>query len=299
MYRKLTASRVAASLLMVANLSMPTASGNELATGGSAKSNGPVSVGIRKPECFNGKTRDEVLQLRQKAIDANSNFLLFRYRPNMEVFGRVEDKKPWWGLAGEAVYGKGSKSPTGLSEESRFILNPYLLVGADSATSGIWNQAKIQPADLNNPDFPFAWLPEQLQIDLRNKRGSVAYNVSSFIQAINKTGKLMAEEKPNGFSLIAYNARDFGYRYLFIDPNQSKNIVNSENVQNPVFIPQMLHCGGSCGYPGGCNNMSPFVAEIDRLHLSRLPATAVVKLWKDRPFSADQDPDFVFTLDFK
>jgi hypothetical protein len=32
--------------------------------------------------------------------------------------------------------------------------------------------------------------------------------------------------------------------------------------------------------------------------LTAVPATAVVKLWKDRPYD-NQEPDFVFNLEFK
>jgi hypothetical protein len=271
---------------------------NELSLGPSSKQSGLVNIPLRKPAAFNFKTREEILNMRKQAIDANSNLLLYRYQPSPEIFNPIEDKKPWWGLAGQAVFGKGDKAITGLSEESRFVLNPYLLVAANSATIGIWDPKKLTAQDLNSDSFPYFWQPDQLILDPRNKRGSVSYPIRRYLQQINTSGKLLVNTMPSEFSLVAYNARDMGYHYILLDAAQSQNVANTVRVDRPVYIGQFIHCGGSCGYPGGCNNMSPFTREIDRCRLLRLPARAVVKLWKDRPFD-NQEPDFVWTIDFK
>lgn len=289
----------AAVVTVVASVTLTSVgSANELAVGTSSKVSGTISIPLRKPITLNGLTRDEVLKLRKQAVDANSNLLLYRYEPMREIFGQIVDKKPWWGMAGTILYGAGSRSTIGVSEESRFILNPYLLVGINSATIGIFDPSKFKPNDLNSDSFPYFWSPDSLVFEPRNKRAYATYNIQSYLQAISGTGKLKAPIKPNHFSLVAYNARDLGYRYIYLDTEESQNVKNSMDVDQPVHISQMIHCGGSCGYPGGCNNMSPFIKEIDRCYLTKVPAKAVIKLWKDRPYSS-QEPDFVYVVDFK
>ncbi len=278
--------------------SQTCANANEMLVGPSSKVASPLAIPIRKPQSFNFKTSAEIMKLRQDAVDANAALLLYRYSPSREVFGQIKDKKPWWGSAGETLFGPGEKAITGVSEESRFVLNPYLLVGANSATIFIFNPAKFTSKELNSDSFPYFWSPESLTWEPREKRASASYNLRGYMKEINSSGKLLHKTMPHEFSLVAYNARDMGYHYVYLDTQASKNVVNQLNVTSPVFIAQFIHCGGSCGYPGGCNNMSPFTREIDRCGLTALPAKAVVKLWKDRPYSLGQEPDFVFTLNF-
>lgn len=64
-------------------------------------------------------------------------------------------------------------------------------------------------------------------------------------------------------------------------------------------IKQYIHTGDSSKYPGGCNNMSPAMDEIDKLQIRALPARATVLLWRTRPPVATDPPDFSFVLDFK
>jgi len=100
------------------------------------------------------------------------------------------------------------------------------------------------------------------------------------------------------FSLIAYNARDFGFPFMYLDPKNSLNLVPWKS-PDALEIPQMIHCGGSCGYPGGCNNMSPHRVELDNNRLTRLPARAYLRLWRERPKDAKtSSPDFVMVIDF-
>ncbi|MBU1853273.1 MAG: hypothetical protein KJ957_04450 [Candidatus Omnitrophica bacterium] len=58
----------------------------------------------------------------------------------------------------------------------------------------------------------------------------------------------------------------------------------------------MIHCGGSCGYPGGCNNVSPEALDF-RVKVNELPANIHVKLWRNEPENVNQKPDMLFMLD--
>jgi hypothetical protein len=285
--------------IVFGTLVCPHSDANELSLGAEAKSQFPVPVPLNKPTELNFKTLDEILEMRFRALVRTPALLKGSYEPEPAVFERIEDKRPWWGTAGAAIYGAGERSILGPAEESRFILNPLLLVAANSATVGIWRPDRITREDINNPDFPFFWSPEQLQFDPKNSTATVIYNVTDYLSRINATGKLEKPVTTPNFSLVAYNARDFGYNFIYLDVRKSSNISNMHSTYQPARLRQMIHCGGSCGFPGGCNNMSPFIKEIDRLSFTELPAKAVVSLWKEYPGSVERPADFTVIIQLR
>jgi hypothetical protein len=220
------------------------------------------------------------------------------YEPNMDIFGAIEDGKPWWGLAGSAVYGRGQRSIIGQAEESRYVMNPFMLVGLNPPAQGMWFENRLSEKELQDPDFPFFWLPESIQFDAANARETVIYNINEFNRRVDATGKGTGM-LPTQFSLVAYNARDMGFNWIWLDTGASINVSNDNPTNAPVPISQMIHCGGSCGYPGNCNNMSPFIAQIDRCRFKALPARATVYLWRDPPGSVRQKPDFIVYIDMR
>ncbi len=271
-----------------------------LAAGSQARRRGPVAVEINLPADLNWKSKAQILDLRRRQVVKHPELLLSAYTPNDAVFGAIEDGRPWWGTAGEAAFGEGQKSIAGPAEESRFILNPFLLVAANSGTAMIWNPARLTQAQINDPSFPYFWQPESLVYYPDRCAAVATYNITAYKTEVAKYSQAL---KHLGFirqfSLVAYNARDMGFEYIYLDEGRSRNIQNDNHPRAPVQISQMFHCGGTCGYPGGCNNMSPFMAEIDRCRFIDLPAQAHVCLWKERPASVADSPDFVFFLDFK
>jgi hypothetical protein len=99
------------------------------------------------------------------------------------------------------------------------------------------------------------------------------------------------------FNLVAYNARDLGYSYIWLDEKHSTRIENVNHPKpEPVAITQMFHCGGTCGYAGGCNNMSPMIPAIDRIKYTGLPARAAVRLWRQKPTTVEAAPDMTFYI---
>ena len=274
---------------------------NALAVGKAAKTQGAFVVKVNPVASFNWKTREEVLNMRRREINKYPQLLLNSYKPFEPIWSAVADKRPWWGTAGSGVWGEGPRSIEGPAEESRFVLNPYLLVGANPSTLYIWNQAAIKKEDINNPDFPYFWYPESVVFNAEKSMATATFNISKYQQLISKSGKLKNPLTfPSQFSLVAYNARDFGYEYIWLNLSKSVNVLNDNRCRQPVFIRQMLHCGGTCQYDFfGCNNMSPFIKEIDRCRFTGLPARAAVYLWRDEPESVVVKPDFTFLLEFK
>lgn len=238
--------------------------------------------------------------MRQQAVSRSAQLLRTPYDPHDKVFDQIEDNKPWWGMAGEAVYGRGMDSIKGLSEESRFVLNPFMLVACNPATLGIWNRSLLTERELNDPRFPFYWMPESLRYSPRSQSAELTYNISNYLRDVMSRKALAADASQlRQFSLVAYNARDMGYQYIYLDTRRSTAVENDNHPNEPTFISQFIHCGGTCGYPGNCNNMSPFIREIDRCRLNKLPARAVIYLWKEQPESIGSKPDFTYIITFK
>jgi hypothetical protein len=59
-----------------------------------------------------------------------------------------------------------------------------------------------------------------------------------------------------------------------------------------------LHKGGSCGFPGGCNNMSPDHPAVQEIKIQKLPALLEVFLWKKQPASLEVTPEITVKLRF-
>jgi len=64
----------------------------------------------------------------------------------------------------------------------------------------------------------------------------------------------------------------------------------------PVPILHFIHCGSSCGYPGGGNNTSPVQPEL-AIQVPKLPARAVIRLWHAEPATVKIPPDMMVYLD--
>lgn len=271
---------------------------NDLALGAKAKVKTPVMIPISPPVGLNWKTRDQVLELRDREVQKHKNLLRGFYEPG-EVFDQIMDNKPWWGVHGMLIYGPGLRSIEGPSKESIYLLNPFRLVAAEPNNVGIWSPAAVTKKDLQDPAFPFYWTCSPVRFDAVNSTQHMTCYVSTYHKLLAKWRKKLSENPLiNGFSLIAYNARDFGFNFMYLDYTKSKN-VQPWRSKDPFEIPHYIHCGGSCRYPGGCNNMSPHRVETDENVLLGLPARAYIKLWRNRPRDPITSPaDFVVVIDF-
>jgi len=289
-------------VIFLLNLAHPVFA-NVLIKPTNVKDDRSVAVKLNAPAELNSQTKAEILAKREKYLRQWHSLYAGKYEPSPSVFQNIEDHKNWWGMHGAFVWGQGPRSIEGQAEESRFILNPLLLVGVNSATAQICKIDKINENDLDDPNFPFCWTPTALSFYPEMSLAQVIYSVSNF----NKEIKLREDKlrfnpdlvKLNRFGLVAYNARDFGFQYMYADIAKSINIVNTSGCSNPILIKQLIHCGNSSKYPGGCNNMSPAMPEIDRFAITNLPARACVYLWKSQPGSIIDKPDFTFYIDFR
>lgn len=296
-------TRIVCQIVALLSLVFPIpAKCSELAVGPKSKVNEqtPIDVFVQPPASFNYLTKKQVLDMRQGEVDKHVELVVDRYQPSFLVFGQIEDEKPWWGIKGSFIHGSGEKSIEGDAEESRFLVNPFLLVGLNPNSAEIWDESKLSNGETDKPDFPYFWKPSIVRFWPRREIVQIAYEVSDFNKRIKQLENLLKDKTEiDQFSLVAYNARDFGYEYIYVPVNESVNIANQNDPRTPVRIQQYIHCGGSSGFPGGCNNMSPEQPQIDRFKLKQLPAKVKVLLWKTSPGSITTKPDLTVLIDLR
>lgn len=234
-------------------------------------------------------TKDQVYDLR-KAYVASYPYLYdaSQYELSDVVFGQIEDGKPWMGMLGLAYYGCGKKSNEGLSDESRFIANPFLLIGlAEGYIFTLRNE--------NLPPTPIYPKPKELYWNRDWTFASVKYDLSSYFELAEEYSKYKTDYHHLGF--YYYNARDFGYKYLYLDRSKSHNVIYDWLAHKALPLIQYIHCGGhSWIHPQGINNMSP-PQDGSGVQIWKLPARMHIKLWKDKPASVDAEADLVFIID--
>ncbi len=243
-----------------------------------------IEVLLGGPAELDRMSRAEVLEMRRWALAPYIGRLIRNYVPSEEVFGQIEDGAPWWGLHGIYFYGPGERSIEGPAEESRLLLNPLLLVGVIESAAFV---TKLTPED-GETFYP---APVSLVFE-GGDRARVSYRLGGYVKHMNKAASSTVGRT---LTVVAYNARDFGYRYLAFDRAHLSR-VTVPKPDEPIALLQFIHRGGSCGYPGGCNNMSPYQATLDIL-VESFPAQLEVKLWRSEPQSAAQPADLTVSLD--
>lgn len=256
----------------------------------------PYEIQLNLPIDLNYKTKKEIYEIRSSFVKKYPDLIKGSYLPSEQVFGQIIDGRPWWGLWGQ-VYGAGQRSIEGLAEESRFIANPFLLVTMDFwHDKEAWNLTSLTEEKIRKIDFSLTPLPKRLTWWPVESRAEMVYDLSEYIKITNQfTNSPLSQEKIN-FDLVAYNARDFNLNYMYISFEKSRNIIQKKPSSWPFQIIQFIHMGNSCGYPGGCNNMSPADSNIDDLTMTGLPAQVYILLWKKQPKTINEPADMTFVI---
>jgi hypothetical protein len=283
---------------LVALAAIPTqaALANDLALGQTAKVT-KLSIPIVPPTDFNFKGRATLYAMRQAQVMKYPELLTAQYVPDGECFGQIEDQRPWWGTYGLSYYGSGKNSIKGPSLESRFFLNPFLLAG-DRSGLGL-PKDKISEADLAKKSYPTYLQPSDLQWSPKVKKGEVTYDITGYQKQMCS---LLGYDKyelhgPRDISLI--NARDLGLKFVYIPPSWSLNVKIGSPMKGVMRIPQFIHKGDSCGYPGGCNNQSPETPWLQSFTIEKLPARIGFLFWKKPPITRKVPPDMMFFVLYK
>ena len=151
---------------------------------------------------------------------------------------------------------------------------------------------------VNPPDSPFIFYPQPLTIawEADHARELITYNLHDHYHYMTAHHYYPTSEYR--LDLIAYNARDLGLPYVYADTARSEGVVPLQRVEKVFPVNQYIHCGGSCGYPGGCNNIGPASSSRPELiiEIKKLPALLQVKLWRNEPKSVDDPCDMTVIL---
>ena len=266
----------------------PKIGSSQLRLGEAARDVGIKEIVLNDPTELDFKSRAEVFEIRKHYVLKYPELLEGKYSPSRVVFGQITDGKPWWGLDGQYCLGQGQKSIHGPSEETRFLANPFILLAVDEAA--VW----VPPGKC----FPVYPRPVSLVWDAQHKTATVTYDMTRYW---GEWRRVMTRTFGPKYQFVNYNARDFGYNYLAVVKANSPNAVpygGAKMFEQPIYMQAFIHTGGSCGYPGGCNNQSPFEADL-QFWIKHAPAQMQVKLWKNRPKSIRDPEDFLFIIKFQ
>lgn len=282
----------------------PAVPRNSLRIKDAALTGNPIELAIAPAQDFNGKTRSEILSIRRDAASKYSELIAGKYEPFAPSFESIEDLKPWWGNDGLFFFSAGKKSIVGASERSTIIVNPYLLVDADFDNVPFINVHQLDFVDFFEAKYSdpgFAYFPKMIHLRWFTKdgRAELDYDLTSFLKFIKKHALREFPPQELSFSFRTLNARDWGYDYVYLDIEHSKNVNQAGHKNAAMPTRDFIHTGGSCRYPGGCNNHSPFQAEISHVQVSSVPAAIHFLLWKKEPASTDAPPDFVYDVQFE
>ncbi len=241
---------------------------------------------LAEPEELDFQSRKAIFNLREQRVMLYGDLLETPYHPSGEVFGQIRDDKPWWGIDGQFCKGPGEHSIDGMSEETRFFLNPFLLLGLDEGRTFISTRPDCVPT------YP---RPRSLKWFAKEAKAEAVYDISRFFRERARTPEIAGYDVQD---LVNYNARDMGYAYIHADFDRSQNVGRVEGSRlfdQPIALQNYIHSGGSCGYPGGCNNASPYEPDL-RFRIKGTPAVLTCQLWKTKPEDAAQKSDFTFVL---
>lgn len=77
---------------------------------------------------YDGFTKKQLFFIRKNIVDNMGGLGGKDYQPSEEIFGRIQDRKPWWGTEGILCKGQGQHASDGMSRESSYFNNPFILL---------------------------------------------------------------------------------------------------------------------------------------------------------------------------
>jgi len=257
-----------------------------------------VRLPVNQPNEINYFTRKQVFDQRKFYV-SQSRFATPDYDPSKNpAFMQIVDGKPWIGLDSEGYATEEFLTSTdfpiinGVSEETRFINNPDILVGI--AFGGGINCAS------EYDKVAFHTIPKALYYSPEEKTFIVEYNLSEYFQKAYCRDTAYSKYR---FILSGINARDFGYNNALVDNIFNITFLEAENITNTITqFKDLIHLGQNCRVPGGCNNHSPFQGNLV-FHFDTDPGDKqtfmTMKLWENPPKNAMRKADSNLIMIFK
>jgi hypothetical protein len=272
-----------------------------------------TEIPLALPVDLDDKTVLDVRRLRGAAVEKHLAYFSYdridQYVPDTRIFGSIVDRKPWYGVEGLFLYGPGPRAAEGVSQRSKSIVNPLALLwpsffGPTLAVYKLWDEEKLKshPALIGGPS-PLTPFPRKLRWSAQSRKAVLEVNGTEYREFLRQTLKVRPEGLPWQLEVETTNARDVGLNYWKVDERQSRNIFLKEpqtyTYDHPIQSAQYYHVGFSCRLPGGCNNLSPYEAELDGVVVETFPAVVHFDLWNSFDQKSPTRPDFSFVIDFK
>lgn len=278
---------------------------NSLALGLEAKTTKTYRLPYYRPAELTNKTKAEILSLRKQMVSMHPKLVAANYEPSHSIFGNITDNAPWFSLQGHYVFPIAQRTTRGASYEARFIMNPFNLVGVEfwgltgwGKSQLRWSKDKISAKLVLDPTFPLYNRPAKIEYEPLKSTLSVQYRVKDYIKNVNRYASNKLTKENAEFGLISYNARDFGYNYIFVDQKHSSRISLKYNIEKPLKIMDRIERSERCSFKGGCFYHQVSTPEYDYISLDDLPASAQIKLWKSKPDSTSSPADLKVVLHF-
>lgn len=248
---------------------------------------------INPISAYSGKTKKEILELRKNFVKS-SIFATENYKPNENIFGKIQDNRAWWGINDSICYTQLNKSlnRSENSKESRFINNPNILVGVQLSKS--YNNQDGKISNFCN-DKSLLMIPEKLSYDKEHKLIIATYKSSE--NFLRNKGKLVH------FYMVGLNARDFGYDWIYANNFQNIKFLPRKLEQNtidkkPRKIKTFIALANNCNIKDGCNNNIAYQPEMEFI-FKDFPSEVTLSLWKKKPLFKNQPADFYFKMIFE
>lgn len=204
------------------------------------------------------------------------------------AFYMIQHESPWWGVKGMMCYGGNFSLLTeGVSKESRFIDNPFALIGVTEV-----NALQLLKTKGNCPSSYFYL--KKLTFDDKTKTFEATVNVSEHIKNIKKFS--LKKASLLGMSFNGINATTFNLTYA--KAVKMRNIVfdNTPNISTKVFkFRDSIFFSQQCKYKNGCNKTIPYQAELS-FRTTKLPAEITFYLWQLDPLGNETNPEFIFNI---
>ncbi|MBQ8251036.1 MAG: hypothetical protein IJY92_03895 [Alphaproteobacteria bacterium] len=233
----------------------------------------------------------QIFHVRKNMVNRYHILDIKNYNPTQSpAFKQVLPNKPWWGVKGMFCYASGKLSIEGVSEESRFIDNPFALINVHEANALFFKKKK------GNCPSSYIYL-EKLTFNDENNTFYATYNASTHYNRIKKMASALTEMQ--AFTFGGINAVDFEIPYAKMILKENITFKNGKNISNTLYkFKDFIHLGHSCGYKGGCNNGSPYQPELV-FKIEKFPAKATFHLYKTPPTHKDETPFITYHLTIK
>lgn len=273
-----------------------SSSKNDLDIGYGTKAPDSISIDLFGLMNYNGKTREELFSLRSKQVNTHPELIKSPYAPTPECFA-IEQKNPWWSMKGYICRSHELNNTDGPSRESAYFGNPFLLVCPEFYGSNMNTAPGRFPKyeDFANV-VPTYWPPKSVKFFPKEKREEITYDLMAYYNSLKSLLDGPWPISQIGFDLCTYNARDFGYNYMYIQPGTSTNL--SKYPSEIITLSQGIGTRTKDSCAPACNDVVDTPEALTGFKIKNLPAKCHLLFWKQQPQSylvpSDLTVDLVF-----